>query len=294
MSGDDIKIGNVDADNVQVEVPDDVASVDSFFFDHVSGQGDTAKAEARRADANFRGRYDGGVADWNIGGNGGGGSITAGLAKQIEKEKEATDDFESGLEAAREIHRTMTQTEWEHTRFDFAGMDMDGADIDSLMSYMKDPAVRQRLIEKRAKEKGITTEQANKEYDIALRYGELFEKVKRGTATEAEKAEFQTLDTPQTREIIQSAAQQKNEDMPNPDAVAQVSQTATNEAVSMEARDARFERPFPSAPNATESFVQANLATEPLDVPRQPVQVASVTMPPPQQARVLENSGFGV
>jgi hypothetical protein len=292
MSGEDIKTDNVNTKGVHVESPDDVANVDSFFFD-IAGQGDTAKAEARRADANFRGRYDGGVAEWNIGGNGGGGSITAGLAKQMEKEKEATDDFESGLEAASEIHRAMTQTEWEHTRFDFAGMDMDGAEIDSLMSYMKDSSVRQRLIEKRAREKGITTEQANKEYDAALRYGELFEKIQRRTATAEEKAEFELLkNNPTTNEIIQSAAQQRDQGLTE-SAEFQLSQHTTSEVGLTQAIGSITDRPFPSAPNATESFVQANLATEPLDVPRQPVQVASMT-PPPQQSRAIESSGFAV
>lgn len=291
MSGENIK--NIDQ-NENDSATDDVASVDSFFFD-LAGQGDTVKAEARRADANFRGRYDGGVAEWNIGGNGGGGSITAGLAKQMEKEKEATDDFESGLEAASEIHRAMTQTEWEHTRFDFAGMDMDGAEIDSLMSYMKDPAVRQRLIEKRAKEKGITTEQAGKEYDAAMRWGDLYKKIQMGTATAEEKAEFQRLDVnPANGEIYRSAAQQQNAPYAPPKAPeVNTSQVSSNESVSAEARGARLDRDFPSAPNATESFVQANLATEPLDVPRQPVQVASMT-PPPQQSRAVEVSGLGV
>ncbi|MBP6111976.1 MAG: hypothetical protein KA482_06310 [Sphingobium sp.] len=294
MSGDDNNKDNLGDDKSVAPAETGTSLESNAFFDiAMPANASEAVIENARYGANIRGRYDGGVAEWNIGGNGGGGSITAGLAKQMEKEKEATDDFESGLEAASEIHRAMTQTEWEHTRFDFAGMDMDGAEIDSLMSYMKDASVRQRLIEKRAREKGISTEQAGKEYDAAMRWGELKKKIDMGTATAAERAEFEIADAnPAHGEIHRSAAQQRNQNL-QASAGSEVSQHTANEADSAQSRDVRLNRDFPSAPNATESFVQANLATEPLDVPRQSVQVASMTHPP-QPSRAVEASGLGV
>lgn len=148
MSGEDNK--NIDLNEKDAMTEDVTATVDGFFFD-LAGQGDTAKAEARRADANFRGRYDGGIADWNIGGNGGGGSITAGLARQIEKEKEATDDFQSAMDGASEAYR-IGSLPWDNEMSsDYPGMKNGEVlsflrKVNSNLGYYSQMAVNQGLI----------------------------------------------------------------------------------------------------------------------------------------------------
>lgn len=149
MSGEDNK--NIDLDDTDA-VTEDVVTVDDYFYDNPTSKANTPEADARRESANIRGRYDGGIADWNIGGNGGGGSITAGLAKHIEKEKEASDDFESGLEAASEIHRAMSPEQWDRAdSTDYPGLKNGEVlnflrKINSNLSYYSQEAVRQGLI----------------------------------------------------------------------------------------------------------------------------------------------------
>lgn len=94
MSGDDNNKDNLGDDKSVAPAETGTSLESNAFFDiAMPANASEAVIENARYGANIRGRYDGGVAEWNIGGNGGGGSITAGLAKQMEKEKEATDDF---------------------------------------------------------------------------------------------------------------------------------------------------------------------------------------------------------
>lgn len=152
---------------------------------------------------------------------------------------------------------------------------------------MRDPANRKRLIEQRAKAKGITTEQATRDVDMGLRYDELFRKKEMGTATGEEKAELARLKSnPVVTEVVTDARQfQKGAKVQEPAPKIGQSQNE-NQTISVAARIDRLDNPNASQTPTLRDHHRAALAatatTGPLDVPAEPMRITT-KMPASEQ-----------
>ena len=199
--------------------------------------------------------------------------------KEQAKIADMADDINSG-------QQRLTEQQWDEGTYDFAGEPMTGAQIDSLMAFMRNPANRQRLIEQRAKAKGITTEQAARDVDMGLRYAELFRKNEMGTATAEEQAELARLrNNPIANEVVSDARRLEREAGPIP-AAPEVGQSQNeNQTISVAARIDRLDNPNASQPPTLRDHHRAALAaTAPLDVPTEPVRITATTPAPEQVA----------
>ncbi len=194
--------------------------------------------------------------------------------KEQAKIADMADDINSG-------QQRLTEQQWDEGTYDFAGEPMTGAQIDSLMAFMRNPANRQRLIEQRAKAKGITTEQAARDVDMGLRYAELFRKNEMGTATREEQAELARLGSnPAVSDVVDTARRMERGELP-----ASPTPTAENQTISVAASIDRLDNPNASQPPTLRDHHRAALAaTAPLDVSAEPVRIAAMTPAPEQVA----------
>lgn len=184
----------------------------------------------------------------------------------------------------------LTEQQWDEGSYDFAGERMTGAEIDNLISFMRSPANRQRLIEQRARANGISTEQASREVDMGLRYAELFRKTQMGTATREERAEFERLRAdPTAIDVVRDARALSRGEQPTPAIAASSDARNGDVAISVAGRQARLDTGFAAgAPPLRASFASAQAATTPLDAPSPQIAAASPALsagePPPQLA----------
>lgn len=180
----------------------------------------------------------------------------------------------------------LTEQQWDEGTYDFAGEPMTGAQIDSLMAFMRNPANRERLIEQRAKAKGITTEQAARDVDLGLRYAELFRKNEMGTATAEEQAELARLrNNPTANEVVSDARRLESEAGPTAPAAEIGMSQNQGQTISVAARIDRLDNPNAStAPTLRDHHRAALAATAPLDVPAEPVRIAAIAPAPEQVA----------
>lgn len=185
--------------------------------------------------------------------------------EEREKDEDAKDNLVSAgeqLENAREEQERAREEAWDNSMHNFAGMDMDGTEIDSLMDYLKNPSNRQRLIAKRMQANGGDINKATKEVDNAILYGDLYKKIENHTATASEKAEFDRLDkTPGVKETIRLAHEEQRNGIGYND-VAKTADTKTSVSVGANAFDTNE---FPNAPNLGNHFIAAKSAISPLD-----------------------------
>ena len=217
--------------------------------------------------------------------------------RQEEADQKSQDAFRDQLEFIERQQEQEREAAWDRQKHDFAGMDLTGEEIDSIIDVMSDPAKRQKLIERRAKEKGISVQEAEEDVDKAQRYGELFKKHEKGTATADEEKEYGVLKSDQAvEETIKSARAVALEDTVGPATVAsQKAQTSARTSESVAVRANMLDVPFSTAPALKEEFAEAKGASEPLDAEKplkSPTLVASAerAAPPPQVA----STGFDV
>lgn len=124
------------------------------------------------------------------------------------KFEDEEDELEQISEAVGKISQPMSQARWETTSFNYAGMDLTGAEIDSISSMLQDPRIRAMLVQRRAKDKNISPEQAEQELNLTQKYWDLAKKVEMGTASDEEKAEFSRLDSdPQVQDVVKDNTQ---------------------------------------------------------------------------------------
>ncbi|MEQ1550298.1 hypothetical protein [Sphingorhabdus sp.] len=213
-------------------------------------------------------------------------------AKKERAEQAKIADFADDAQNATQ--RRLTEREWDEGSHDFAGERMTGAEIDSLISFMRSPANRQRLIEQRARANGISTDQATRDVDNGLRYTELFRKVQMGNATTAERAEFQRLERdPATLEVVQDARSLSRGGELAPDIIASNRARNGDMAISVAGRQAQLDTGFASAaPPLRANFASALAATSPLDSAPPRIQIAAPA-PPPAPPQVA-TAGFDV
>ena len=203
-------------------------------------------------------------------------------------------DFVEAHEWVREQRERMEE-EWDRTRHNIAGMQMTGAEIDSLSDFMSDPVNRQKIIERRAREKGISVEQAEKEFDATERYIELYKMRESGEPmTQQQQQDLKVLESDiETRENFQAYDAIKRSGFQEPSATAQVTQSASQVKSVSSGANSLDAQPFSSAPSARTAFAEANAAKEPLDAKpadATPVLSAANTSPSPQ----VSTSGFDV
>lgn len=211
--------------------------------------------------------------------------------------KKDEDEWEAYAEAHEQMseQRRRLEEAWDRNTHSIAGMQMTGAEIDSLVEFMNDPAMRQKLIERRAREKGISVEQAEKDIDAVQRYLELTKKEKIEGLTQQEKQELTAYKAdPKMNEAVRSTQIAHLEESGKPEEAAKISQMGTQEQAVASRSDALDTGNFPTAPSVQAAFTAAKAAKEPLDaekpVTNNPVLIAANTAPPPQVAA----SGFDV
>jgi len=197
---------------------------------------------------------------------------------------------EMGEQSGRDRERI-----WDEQKHGVAGMELTGEEIDGMIEMLNDPAQRQKLIERRAKEKGISEKEAAADFDKAERLLKLTKLRETGKLTPAQEAEWTQLNNdPKTRdtaEFLEKMASEREVTHINPN--ARVSQSDKAGAVNAGA-DA-LDQAFATAPVLRTDFAEAKAATAPLasDQPeKQPLlaRVAPSATPPPQAA----SAGFDV
>ncbi len=177
--------------------------------------------------------------------------------KKEENKRYAMADLAGDMQQTQQQIEQAREAQWDNSTHNFAGMDMNGEEIDSLIDFMKKPSNRAKLIAKIAKKNGGDIDKATKTLDNAILYADLYKKIEKGTATPEEKAKFDELDkTPGVKEAAQLAHQeQKNTLTQNAEA------KAGNTLNSM----STFKDNFSTAPNLREHHAAAIAALTPLD-----------------------------
>ena len=186
--------------------------------------------------------------------------------EQEEQDKDVVRTADEVLTQLHEEQEREREEAWDNSVHNFAGMDMNGVEIDSLMDFMKKPSNRQKLIAKRMQANGGDINKATQEVDNAILYGDLFKKIENHTATAEEKAKFNTLDqTPGVKETIKQAEELKSNPNTELSNEGKVSVSSNNTSTSIVGRANVLSENFPNAPNLLSNFQTAKMAQLPLD-----------------------------
>jgi hypothetical protein len=125
------------------------------------------------------------------------------IKKDIKEEREEqakiagiADDMNNGQQ------KPMTEQEWDEGTHNVAGMQMSGAQIDNVIQFMRDPRMRQKLIDKRAAELGGDTKKAEEQVNMTLAYLEAKKRIERGQGTDEDRAFVQGVDNDPTKSAI--------------------------------------------------------------------------------------------
>ena len=103
-----------------------------------------------------------------------------------EDEEKAKDNLVAAgeqLENAREEQERVREEAWDNSMHNVAGMDLSGVEIDGIIDTIKNPLRKAEIIAKRAKDKNISPEEAEKQLNMTLAYLDAKKKVDNHTAT---------------------------------------------------------------------------------------------------------------
>lgn len=153
----------------------------AFDFDEINKQGfDSVIHLDGRNIANQAAKYKDSIEELKL------------QVEEKDEEKEATaalvelgeaqqDQREAALERARE-------EAWDNSMHDVAGIELSGEAIDSIIETIKNPTRKAEIIAKRAKDKNISTEEAEKQLNMTLAYLEAKKRIDKGQGTNEDKA----------------------------------------------------------------------------------------------------------
>ena len=233
----------------------------------VYGTGGTDN-ESVRMNSNFAQRDDAQFAAAVTIGNGS-GAITEVNGIQYVNGKPVNDGDDDAAEFAEQVEamsEAARERAWDKSMHSVAGMNLTGEEIDGMIDILNDPVQRQKLIERRAKEKGISVQEAEQDFDNAQMALELTKEKDRnhGTLSPEKEAELQRLNNNQgTREATQATHAAGKESFAV--SVEKASTSQLSQAGSIDSRTDLLDNQFSSAPVLKKSFDDANASRVPLE-----------------------------
>lgn len=162
-----------------------------------------------------------------------------------EDEEKAKDNLVAAgeqLENAREEQERAREEAWDNSMHNVAGMDLSGVEIDGIIDTIKNPLRKAEIIAKRAKDKNISPEEAEKQLNMTLAYLDAKKKVDNHTATANDIATVHDVErSPEKSAVVRDNVQYVQDNMrgvKNPNdlkasvSITQGNQEAMNDSTS--------------------------------------------------------------